>query len=206
VPGFEVIMVQTAIQTGIAELDLRPGDHVCAFYRSAVERDDLLMPFLRTGLQSGDKCVCVVDSEQTAARVRSMQQLPADGQLDVHLSDTTYLTGGRFTPEHMLSFWTDHVTAAINTEGYTFTRLVGEMTWALRDMPGVEHLLWYEAQLNRAATLYPQVLLCLYDLDQFDGEVVVDIVKTHPKVFINGMIVENPYYVEPDDFVGATPS
>jgi hypothetical protein len=202
-----VITVQTAIPTGIAELDLQPGDHVCAFYRGAGERDQLLMPFLSTGLTSGDKCVCVVDSEQTAARVRALNRPPRPaGQLDVHLSDTTYLSGGRFTPKHMLSFWNDHVTAAINIEGYSFTRLVGEMTWALRDMPGVEHLLWYEAQLNRSATLFPQVLLCLYDLDQFDGDVVVDIVKTHPKVFINGMIVENPYYVEPDQFVGVGPT
>jgi hypothetical protein len=31
--------------------------------------------------------------------------------------------------------------------------------------------------------------------------VIVSIVKTHPKVLIRGMVVENPYYVGPDEFL-----
>ena len=44
-------------------------------------------------------------------------------------------------------------------------------------------------------------MLCLYDLDRFSGEVVVNIVKTHPQVLIQGILVENPYYIGPDEFL-----
>ena len=44
-------------------------------------------------------------------------------------------------------------------------------------------------------------MLCLYDLDRFSGEVVVNIVKTHPQVLIQGILVENPYYLGPDEFL-----
>ena len=40
----------------------QPGDHLCGFYYGDEERDALLLPFLRAGLQSGDKCLAVVDS------------------------------------------------------------------------------------------------------------------------------------------------
>ena len=50
----------------------QPGDHLCGFYYGDEERDALLLPFLRAGLQSGDKCLAVVDStpvEQVIAEV-----------------------------------------------------------------------------------------------------------------------------------------
>ena len=40
-------------------------------------------------------------------------------------------------------------------------RLAGEMTWALRDAPGVEHLVGYESELYRVTASYPVIVLCL---------------------------------------------
>src|SRR4029077_17996085 len=97
-------------------------------------------------------------------------------------------------------FWNENMIKA-EIEGYPFCRFVGEMTWALRDAPGVGHLVGYESELNRITASQPVVVLCLYDLDRFSGEVVVNIVKTHPQVLIQGILVENAYYIEPDDFL-----
>ena len=47
-------------------------------------------------------------------------------------------------------------------------------------------------------------MLCLYDLDRFSGEVMVNIVKTHPQVLIQGILVENPYYLGPDEFLAVS--
>ena len=41
--------------------------------------------------------------------------------------------------------------------------------------------------------------VCLYDLDKFRGNVIIPALKVHPKVFFGGMLLENPYYVDPDD-------
>jgi hypothetical protein len=98
----------------------------------------------------------------------------------------------------MLTFWTESMAQA-ETQGYSFFRLVGEMTWALRDVPGVKHLAGYESELNRVTSNHPVIVLCLYDLDLFSGEVIVNIVKTHPQMVIQGILVENPYYVTPDE-------
>lgn len=198
----------TAVMFGVEEIRLRPGSHICAFYRGAADRDRLLTGFLSAGLRAGDKCICVVDSAHTAQRLTTLARPPAHDypdQLDVHLPESTYLAAGRFGTAEMLTFWSDCLGKA-RADGYGFARIAGEMTWALRDVPGVEHLVDYEWELNRRMSDYPTVLLCLYDLDLFNGEVVVNIVKTHPLVFIEGMLVENPYYLAPDEDLPATGS
>jgi len=81
---------------------------------------------------------------------------PFDGQLDIHLPESTYLADGEFTTSDMLTFWTENMIKA-EIEGYSFYRLVGEMTWALRNVPGVEHLVGYESELNRVTSSYPVI-------------------------------------------------
>ena len=198
-----------SVPSGIDEICLQPGSHVCAFYRGDSDRDRLLGGYLGAGLAAGDKCICIVDSADTAARLAKLpgartEPGPFGGQLDVHLPESTYLAGGEFTTVDMLTFWTESMVKA-EIEGYSFCRLVGEMTWALRDAPGVEHLIGYESELNRVTCSSPVVVLCLYDLDRFGGEVVVNVVKTHPQVLIQGILVENPYYVRPDEFLRSVP-
>jgi hypothetical protein len=195
------------VPSGIDQIELRPGNHVCAFYRGDTDRDRLLTAYLGAGLTAGDKCICVVDSAHTARQLESLRCAAGrpgspQGQLDVHLPESTYLASGGFSPDDMLTFWAESMVKA-EIEGYTFCRLVGEMTWALRDAPGVEHLIGYESALNKRTASSPVVVLCLYDLDLFSGEVVVNIVKTHPQVLVQGLLVENPYYVGPDDSLWA---
>ena len=195
------------IELGIPGLSLDVGDHVCAFFRGSAERDEILQAYLGAGLSSGDKCVCVLDDgdpgDLRQALVEAMQpERPSQGQLDVHVAQETYLHGGRFSTSAMLDFWDAAVGAAMES-GFRFSRAVGEMTWALRQMPGVDELVGYEAELNNFLPRFPQVILCLYDLERFDGDVLIDILKTHPLVLVGGMVLDNPYYLEPAEFLSA---
>lgn len=80
------------------------------------------------------------------------------------------------------------------------------MTWALRDLPGVAQLVAYEGKLNAFLPRYPQVILCLYDLEKFsDGQVLIDLLRTHPKVLLGGQVLENPWYVEPAEYLQGRP-
>jgi hypothetical protein len=56
-----------------------------------------------------------------------------------------------------------------------------------------------ECELNRFAPCYPLVLLCLYSLGHFRGDLLIDILKTHPKVLMGSTVLDNPYYVPPDE-------
>jgi hypothetical protein len=201
--------VAADIAAGIPGLALQAGDHVCAFYRGPEGRDEVLLPFLRAGLLAGDKCLAVLDEadpDEVTRRLADVIDLDAgpDGhQLEVLTSAESYLLGGAFSSPEMLSFWNLRVGSSIGQQGYHFARSLGEMTWALRDLPGVEDLVSYEAELNEFLPQYPQVILCLYDLDRFDGGLVVDLLRTHPKIVMCGTVMDNPYYTEPTAFLAA---
>ncbi|MBI4939889.1 MAG: MEDS domain-containing protein [Actinobacteria bacterium] len=182
---------------------LDAGDHVCAFYRSPAERDLLLVPFLAAGLVAGSRCTCVVDSTPPAA-VLDLLSVHVDvdrhldeGRLEVLGSDETYFARGGFLPEEMLRFWESKAGSA----GSGVVRNIGDMSWAHRDKPGVEKIALYESALNRVMGNVPQVNVCLYDLTRCDGRLVMDVLKTHPKAMIGAMVVDNPYYLRPDEFL-----
>jgi MEDS: MEthanogen/methylotroph, DcmR Sensory domain len=184
---------------------ITPGDHVCAFYRGREQRDEVLLPFLHDGILAGDKCICVLDDpdvEQVAKPLSLVVDLDAPlrtGQVDLLTTDEAYLPDGTFGMDRMLEFWDKRIGHAVDQGGYPFVRAVGEMTWALRGLPGSQDLTRYEARLNR---LLPrcQVILCLYDLERFtDGHVLMELLRTHPKVLMSGQLLENPWYVDPDD-------
>ncbi|RNM12203.1 MEDS domain-containing protein [Nocardioides pocheonensis] len=197
--------ILSTVQVG--GLELSPGDHVCAFYPTKVERDEILLPYLVEGMHAGAKCIAVLDADDGADIVDELAaalgpEIPAPDQLALHTSGDTYLATGSFSTDAMLDFWEKSVGGAFE-HGFSFARVAGEMTWALSKLPGVEQLVGYEAKLNRFLPRFPQVILCLYELERFDGEVLVDVLKTHPKVLLGGMLLANPYYIEPDEFLAS---
>jgi MEDS: MEthanogen/methylotroph, DcmR Sensory domain len=198
--------VSEALEFGLAGLRIQPGDHICGFFFGLSERDDVLLPYLRAGLESGDKCICVVDASEPADLLASIgPEAEVDGyvtsdQLDVRAASEAYLRNGRFSPEEQLTFYEDLVRTATTSDGYGFARIAGEASWVLDEPPGGERLIEYESELNRFVGRYPQAVFCLYDLARFGGGLIMDLLKTHPKLLLGGMIIENPNYLSPDEF------
>jgi hypothetical protein len=196
------------IQVGIPGFEVEPGDHICAFYMGERERDDVLLPFLRTGLHAGEKCLCIVDTTEPADLVSSIsseldvEEFISSQQLDVRTPATTYLRSGGFSIDEMLGLLRETVAGAIS-DGYEFVRVTGEATWLLSDPPGADEFLDYESELNRFTPQFPQAVLCLYDLERFGGGMIVELLKTHPKLLLGGLVLENPHFLSPDEYRAA---
>lgn len=190
-------------------LELRVGDHICGFYRQPSERDDILIPFLVEGLEAGDKCTCVVDSctpdDVLASMADHIEVDPyvADRRLEVLDSYGTYLADGGFLPERMLKFWEGKARQDPRPDGPARARNIGDMSWAHRDEAVVSDLMGYESELNRIMSNFPQVNLCLYDLTRCSGDLLMDVLRTHPKALLGGMVIDNPYYLGPDEFLAS---
>lgn len=197
-------------------LQLSVGDHICGFYRRPSERDDILIPFLVEGLKAGDKCTCVVDSCTPDDVLANMSEhIEVDPyvsgcQLEVLDSYGTYLAGGGFLPERMLRFWEAKARQSLGGEracpdGPVMARNIGDMSWAHRGGRVTGDLMGYESELNRIMSDFPQVNLCLYDLTRCTGDLIMDVLKTHPKALLGGMVIDNPYYLEPDEYLASRP-
>jgi hypothetical protein len=194
------------IDPGIPGIEVEPGDHICCLYRGLRERDEVLLPYLTNGLTAGDKCICIVDASEPSEVLASLPpeadaRARADAeQLELLRASETYLRSGTFSRPQMLDFWQTAMSGAVN-EGYPLTRGAGEMSWSLDPETDLNEFVRYESELNRLFALAPQVILCLYDLDRFDGALVMDVLSTHPKMLLGGIVVENPNYLTPDEFL-----
>jgi hypothetical protein len=192
-----------SMKIGISGLSVPQGTHLCGFFRGKKERGNIIFPFLREGLRSGDKCLCALDAaDRDAVHAEvgvELEVASAGDQLDVVSSRDIYLGCGEFSLSELLGYWEIWATTSLAGGGFRAVRAVGEMTWAVTEVIGTDNLIRYESELNRFAFRHRQVLLCLYDLDQFSGALLVDIMRTHPKVLMGSTVLENLYYVPPDE-------
>jgi len=182
--------------------EIRPGTHMCALYSGPAERDSLLFSFLREGIREGDKCLCLIDDADPAA-VREQLEGRQNGhaprrseQLDVDRTSEVYVQSGRFSVEQMVSFLSGRLSRAAESD-FPRLRAAGEMSWVLPQPGGVEDFFVYESALNKIIEAKPAVFMCMYDLQRFGVPMLVDVIKTHPKVLLDGMVLENTHYLAP---------
>jgi DNA-binding CsgD family transcriptional regulator len=185
--------------------DVRPGTHFCALYSGPSERDRLLFPFLEEGLRHGDKCLCLIDDVEPALVRDQVVGQPGreysrrSAQLDVERASDSYLRSGEFSIADMMSYLSGSVDAAI-ADDFDLLRAAGEMSWVLPGPPGWEDLFLYESALNEAVERMPAILMCLYDLQKFGAEMLVEVLRTHPTVLLDRTVIDNPHYLHPTEY------
>ena len=196
----------TTVPLGLLGLTVPLGTHICSFYRGAQGRDEIVLPFLAEGIRAQDKCISIlesIDPPDVLARLGQHVNVASSvetGQLELATPASAYLRSGTFSTEAMLSYW-QQAEETQAEEGFSLTRATGEMPSVLNQPAGRPEFFRYEARLNEVIPNYAQVILCLYDLDRFGAEVLMDTLRTHPRVVVDGMVHENPYYVEPGKFL-----
>jgi len=183
------------------------GTHMCYIYNDDQERDALIPRFLDSGLRGHEKVGYFVDAVSPAAMRTHLLELDVDlppemdeREFSISRALDTYCPDGRFVPERMLQTLRSMHRSSID-EGYAGARATGEMTWALRGIPGSERLIEYEALINTVVREYPTTAICQYDARRFDGATLFDVLNVHPMMVIRGQVVRNPYYVEPERFL-----
>jgi hypothetical protein len=166
-----------------------------------------LLPFIKDGLGRGDRIYHIVDPAlvqdhlgRLAAAGIDVDTTRSTGQFGLENWNETYLREGRFDKDSMLSL----IQSVLHdgTElGFPLTRLMGHVEWALGDRASVEELLEYETWLNYVLPQYKDPVICIYDLNRFNGGILIDVLRTHPVVIIGGVLQANPFFVPPDDFL-----
>jgi DNA-binding CsgD family transcriptional regulator len=185
--------------------EVSPGTHFCALYSRPAERDRLLYSFLEEGLRHGDKCICLIDDvEPTVVRDRAVGQLsPGESrraaQLEVESASDAYLRSGEFSVGDMLGFLSESVDAAVGDE-FELLRVAGEMSWVLPGPPGWHDLFLYESAVNHAVEETPAIFMCLYDLQKFGADMLVEVLFTHPTVLLDRTVIDNPHYLQPTEY------
>jgi len=181
------------------ERRLKPGDHLCSFYENKTEQFQVVLPFLKRGLDLGEKCAYIAD-ENTVAEIKAgllahgvdVGRRLESGQLTVVTAREFYLRLGRFDPRAMMSFVISAVNEAVR-EGYPGLRVAGESTWILKDLNSLDDFLEYETMGNAALRNLPVKALCQYNVNRFLGSIIMKVLQTHSRVLLGLDLYENPF-------------
>lgn len=178
--------------------------HVCAFVNGHDVDDRVLDAFVRQGVDEGDRLLYLVDAAEAAAPVNRLRHLGFDAaalleqhRCDVRTWTDTYLRGGRFDQSAML----DLLDRMLIAQPSPRIRMLADMGWAAGRDDAADQLIEFEARANFIHARHEHVVICSYDTSQFDGTFILDILRTHPLVYLGGMLQENPFFVAPSQFL-----
>ena len=186
---------------------LNVHDHICSIYETKEEQFSIIVPFIKIGLERGEKCIYVVN-DNTAHEVQDAMQTGGidtdsalkSGSLSILNRQEYFLKQGPFEPDWMIQFLKETIDSA-KSEGFNALRLTAEMTWLFGVEKGTERLSDYESKIN---SFFPEndiVAICQYDRMQFLPETILNIIRTHPIVVSGGVVCKNFYYVPPDEYL-----
>lgn len=183
------------------------GVHICQIISNDEEREDALLRFLQSGLESGERTSCFskkasvpVVSRHLASHGISYEERCSCGDLVMADSDAIYFKNDHFDPERMLGVLTKYYEDSV-TDGYPAARVIGEMSPKIQSMSGGSRLLEYESRVTLLQRDHPVTCVCQYDARSFDGAMIMDVLKVHPLMVIRGAVVRNPFFVPPEEFL-----
>ncbi|MBF0501772.1 MAG: MEDS domain-containing protein [Candidatus Riflebacteria bacterium] len=195
------------IDMGFTDRKFPVSTHMCLIYNSEDERKKVISKYLHSGVLHGEKVAYLADNATRSEVGKWLVELGVDIQspdvkknLEILEAENVYCSGGYFAPDKMLDALKVFQLAA-EEKGYSCLRASGEMTWALKGIPGSEKLIAYESRLNDLVVTHPFVALCQYDASKFDGKTIFNVLQVHPYMIVKGDILSNPYYITPADFL-----
>jgi hypothetical protein len=200
-------MTRTAAPICLAGSQLSAVRHVCAFFSNEDEEYRVLLPFIKEGLECGDKAVHVVNSHQREEHLHRLASAGIDsavaqraGQLEIKINTEAYLRDGNFDQDRMLK--TFEQLASGNAPGrFPLSRIICRMDWVVGDRSRLENVIEFESRVNDVWSRHDDTVICTYHLSQFRGDAVIDILRTHPLVIIGGILQQNPFFIPPEEFL-----
>jgi signal transduction histidine kinase len=191
------------------EGDHDSNDHLALLYETQAEQLGAAIPFIKHGLERGERCLYVVDENSQDDILTAMRQADIDvdaardsGALSFHTAQETYCRNGGFDPDETVEFVSETIEAA--RDDYAALRITAEMSWIFGADPPMEALIEYEEKVNQVFPGEAAIALCQYNRNRFPSEVLADVVRAHPHLIYDSTVCQNYYYTPPEEFFGSS--
>jgi hypothetical protein len=188
----------------LAGVNLGRHRHVCAFFDNHDQEDKVIIPFLKEGIDSGERAFCISGTEMRAPLLQKLRDAGTEvamaekrDQLKIEQWGKRIVGSKRFDQDAMLER-IEGVLAHGKEKGFGLTRLVGRMDWVREYNVGINELVEYEARLDRIWRKFNDPIICVYDLSTFNAGALVNILRTHPVAIVGDVVAENPFYDPPE--------
>ena len=124
----------------------------------------------------------------------------ARGQFELRSNTDTYLENGRFSPDRMLAVF-EQLASGHARHGFGQSRIVCRMDWAAGSPRLMDDVIEFESRVNDLWRVHQDAVICTYRLEQFGGDAIMDILRSHPAVILGGILQRNPFFVPPEQFL-----
>lgn len=164
--------------------DIPWGTHFCQFYRTLDELTEILVPYLKAGLEQNEFCLWITcepvradDARQLLAeRIGNLADHVNRGQIEILDHDQWYTKAGHFDADEVLQGWARQEKSALE-RGFDGVRVAANASWVEKDQ-------WrqfsdYEAAAHRALDNYRMLAVCAYSLDKCSASHIIDVVSNH---------------------------
>ena len=193
--------------------DLRPGSHLLCLYETEEEHRAWLTPFLREGLERGERVSYLYDGhtpetilDYLRAAGGEADRWLASGQLDLRPARAALAFEGKSSPEAALRSLTAEVERAVE-HGYTGLRVTWEMSWAgdaltTRRRPANGCLMELECKSHRLFADHLLISLCQYDRRCFTPAQLLEAIAVHPEIISAHGRHRNIFFSHPRHLLG----
>jgi excisionase family DNA binding protein len=170
----------TALPRAVAleGMSIALGSHLGSFYSTESGRLRLGLPFLRDGIGSDQSCVLFALPEVRDHYVRALQRENVDTDAAQRSGLLIMLPVESLSPEAFIARL-ERVFIDITRHRSGPFRFLGDTLAALRSVGSVAAFLNVERQLGALAKRFPVVMLCAYDVREFDGLTMLECMKLH---------------------------
>lgn len=157
--------------------------HLATFYSTDVGRLRLTIPFLIEGLQSGETCFLAASDELLKLYMKAIEN---QDRFDLNRA----VASGRFTAlafdgatvDRAVEFWEEQFAHSLSRSP-SLIRHVGEMATVRLMFPSEHEMLRFEQAYEVMCRRYPVAAICQYDVREFDGVAMLEVIKAHPDLF-----------------------
>jgi len=169
--------------------DVPWGTHLCQFYETKDDLIEILVPYLKAGLENNEFCMCVTSKpmqkeEARAALSKEVSNLDDyinKGQMEILDYSEWYTKSGQFHSDEVLQGWIDKEKAALEN-GFDGLRLSANTLW-------LERKDWrdfndYEATVDSVIGNHQMLVMCTYSLEKCNTSDVIEVVSVHESALI----------------------
>ena len=154
------------------------GSHLGSFYSNDSGRLRLGLPFLRDGIQSDQPCVLFALPDVREHYVEALQNESVDVGAAQRTGLLITLPVEPLSPEEFIA-WLERVFIDVTRHRSGPFRFLGDTPAGLSSVGSVPAFLDMERQIGSLAKRFPVVMLCAYDVREFDGLTLLECLKLH---------------------------
>lgn len=157
------------------------GTHFCQFYNTKQDLVDIIIPYLKAGLENNEFCIWVASNPLEAKKTFKMfvsnpETYLKKGQIEIIHYDDWYLKKGFFDTQEILNGLMEKLNKAL-ANGYDGLRLF-EGLFSLEEEYR-DDFAEYEREINRVIDNSHMLILCTYFFRKYNAAEIFNIIERH---------------------------